>query len=43
VGDALRKAGWKGHLEVAMQDRPTEFLDVEEIRYRSGPLQLSLL
>ena len=43
VGDALRKAGWRGHLEVATQERPTELLDVEELRYRAGPAQLSLL
>jgi phosphoribosyl 1,2-cyclic phosphodiesterase len=43
VGDALRKAGWKGHLEVAMQDRPTELLDLEQLRHRAGPVQLSLL
>ena len=43
VGDALRKAGWQGHLEVATQDRPTALLDIEELRYRSGPAQLSLL
>jgi len=43
VGDALKKAGWRGHLEVASQERPTELFDVEELRYRSGPTQLSLL
>jgi phosphoribosyl 1,2-cyclic phosphodiesterase len=43
VGDALRKAGWEGHLEVAMQDRPTELLDIEQLRCRAGPIQLSLL
>lgn len=43
VGDALRAAGWRGHLEVALQDRPTRMLDVEELRLRSGPSQLSLL
>jgi phosphoribosyl 1,2-cyclic phosphodiesterase len=43
VGDALRKAGWQGHLEVATQDRPTALLDVEELRYRAGPIQLRLL
>jgi phosphoribosyl 1,2-cyclic phosphodiesterase len=43
VGDALRKAGWEGHLEVARQDRPTELLDVEQLRRRAGPAQLSLL
>lgn len=43
VGDALDKNGWVGHLEVALQHRPTELLDLEELRYRSGPSQLSLL
>ncbi|HSH75233.1 MAG TPA: MBL fold metallo-hydrolase [Longimicrobiales bacterium] len=43
VGKALRSAGWRGHLEVAVQDRPTRLLDVEELRLRSGPSQLSLL
>jgi len=43
VGDALRKSGWQGHIEVARQDRPTKLLDIEELRYRSGPDQLSLL
>ncbi len=43
VGDALEKLGWKGHLEVALQHRPTRLLDIEELRYRSGPSQLSLL
>jgi len=43
VGAALERAGWKGHLDVAAQDRPTELLDVEELRFRTGPSQLSLL
>lgn len=43
VGNALRKAGWRGHLEVARQDRPTELLDLAELRHRTGPGQLSLL
>ena len=43
VGTALAKAGWKGHLEVARQDQPTGWLDVEDLRYRTGPSQLSLL
>jgi phosphoribosyl 1,2-cyclic phosphodiesterase len=43
VGDALRRAGWTGHIEVARQDRPTRLLDLEELRYRTGPMQLSLL
>lgn len=43
IGAALRKAGWRGHLEVATQDDPTPLFDVEEIRKRAGPAQLSLL
>lgn len=43
VGGALHEAGWTGHLEVAPQNEPTAWLDVEEIRYRAGPSQLSLL
>jgi len=43
VGTALRKAGWLGHLEVAVQHRPTALLDVEDLRYRRGPSQLTLL
>ncbi|HSG08900.1 MAG TPA: MBL fold metallo-hydrolase [Longimicrobiales bacterium] len=43
VGTALKKAGWTGHLEVARQSEPTAWLDVEELRYRTGPSQLSLL
>lgn len=43
VGDALREAGYEGHLEVARQDEPTALLDVEELRIRSGPEQLTLL
>jgi phosphoribosyl 1,2-cyclic phosphodiesterase len=43
VGEALRRAGWAGHIEVACQDIPTRLLDVEELRLRSGPVQLSLL
>lgn len=43
VSAALSEVGWKGHLEVARQDVPTAMLDVEELRYRSGPSQLSLL
>jgi phosphoribosyl 1,2-cyclic phosphodiesterase len=43
VGDALRASGWRGHLEVARQDQPTALLDLEELRLRSGPSQLSLL
>jgi phosphoribosyl 1,2-cyclic phosphodiesterase len=43
VGDALRTAGWRGHLEVACQDQPTTLLDLAELRLRGGPRQLSLL
>jgi phosphoribosyl 1,2-cyclic phosphodiesterase len=43
VGDALRAAGWRGHLEVALQDEPTRMLDVGQLRLRAGPAQLSLL
>jgi phosphoribosyl 1,2-cyclic phosphodiesterase len=43
VGRALRRAGWRGRLEVACQDEPTGPLDVEEIRRLNGPPQLSFL
>ena len=43
VGEALEKVGWQGHLEVASQHRPTALLDLEELRYRAGPSQLSFL
>lgn len=34
---------WKGHLQAALQDEPTGWLDVEELREREGPSQYSLL
>lgn len=43
VGKALEREGWEGYLEVALQHRPTELLDIEELRFRNGPSQLSLL
>ena len=43
VGEVLAKAGWRGHLEVAGQSEPTALIDVEELRYRTGPSQLTLL
>lgn len=43
VGNALKKAGWVGHLEVASQNQPTDLLDVESLRYRSDSNQLTLL
>ena len=43
VGDALRDAGYQGFLDVASQDQPTEFIDIEELRQRTGPAQFSFL
>ena len=43
VGDALRAAGYEGFLGVAPQERPTEFIDIEELRRRTGPAQLTFL
>ena len=42
VGKALRRAGWRGHLEVAAQDTPTDLIDLRDLRLRAGPTQLSL-
>jgi phosphoribosyl 1,2-cyclic phosphodiesterase len=43
VGRTLRAAGWTGRLEVATQNEPVGPVDVEELRRRSGPVQLGLL
>lgn len=43
VGRTLRKAGYRGHLEVALQDEPTAVLDLVELRRGSGPRQLTFL
>ena len=43
VGEALDRAGWQGWLEVAEQDEPSELLDLERLRTRHGPAQLSFL
>ncbi len=43
VRRALRKAGWKGFLEVANQDRPTPLVDIGELRLQRDSGQLSLL
>jgi len=43
VSEALEGAGWSGHLEVARQEQPTDWLDVEELRLRAGPEQMSFL
>jgi phosphoribosyl 1,2-cyclic phosphodiesterase len=42
VGKMLSKAGYRGFLEVARQDEPTPLFDLELLRRRLGPLQLSL-
>jgi phosphoribosyl 1,2-cyclic phosphodiesterase len=42
VGGALKKAGFRGLLEVAPQDEPTEFFDLVALRRSSAPPQLSL-
>ena len=43
VGSGARRCGLAGSSGGRGQDRPTALLDVEELRYRSGPSQLSLL
>ena len=43
VGGALAKKGWKGWLEVASQEEPGDMLDIELLRSRAGPPQLTLL
>lgn len=43
VGRALEEDGYEGYLTVADQDDPGEVLDVEELRRRTGPQQLTLL
>ena len=42
VGASLERAGYAGHLEVAGQDDPTEPIEVEALRERTGPRQLRL-
>lgn len=42
VRGALRKAGWRGFLEVATQDEPTPLVDIGELRLRGESGQLSL-
>lgn len=41
VGSALRRAGFRGFLDVATQDEPTELIDVALLKRRCGPQQLS--
>jgi phosphoribosyl 1,2-cyclic phosphodiesterase len=43
VSESLKESGYVGYLEVALQDSPTEFLDIEVLRAASGPEQMTLL
>lgn len=43
VGLSLEKTGYGGALQVAPQDDPTDPVDVEELRIRNGPEQLTLI
>ncbi len=43
VGGALTKAGFRGLVRVADQDKPTPLLDLAELRRRLGPEQMSLI
>ena len=43
VGEALRMAGYEGHLSVAGQEEPTPLFNIEELRARMGPEQLDLI
>ena len=43
VGRALDAVGYRGYLAVAEQAMPTPFLDIEELRRKTGPEQLTLL
>ena len=43
VGSALERAGWRGWIDVARQEAPGPWLDVELLRTRCGPEQLTLL
>lgn len=43
VREALRAEGFRGTIEVASQDEPTALFDLERLRKRTGPSQLSLL
>lgn len=42
VAAALADAGYRGYLAVAPQDEPLGLIDVDELRRRTGPAQLSL-
>lgn len=43
VGTALERTGYCGYLEVAPQEEPTELIDIEELRRRTGPEQLTFI
>lgn len=43
VGGALARAGWTGFLAVAAQHEPTELIEIDDLRRRLGPSQLTLL
>lgn len=43
VGTALDREGYRGYLSVADQHAPGEILDIEALRHRTGPQQLSFL
>lgn len=43
VGRALRRAGYRGHLDVAAQDDPSPLVDLVRLRREHGPRQLTLL
>jgi phosphoribosyl 1,2-cyclic phosphodiesterase len=43
VGGALHRAGYRGFLEVATQEQPTDLFDVADLGRRAGPVQLSFL
>jgi len=43
VGAVLRRAGYRGLLRVASQDRPTELMDLNALRQRLAPDQIALI
>lgn len=43
VGSALEKAGYRGYLAVAPPKEPTALIDIEELRRRTGPTQLTFI
>jgi phosphoribosyl 1,2-cyclic phosphodiesterase len=43
IGTALRDAGYRGLLRIAKQETPTELMDLQEMRHRLEPEQLTLM